>query len=252
MDAVNRQIAGGGVTEAQWSASPWLQTLPLGSPAALFGDARRLVVVSPHPDDEVLACGGLMALAHQQGLRTVVVSVTDGEACYPDHPAWTPERLRAARAAELDEALRLLGLASAERLSWHIDDGAVTASETWIAEQLADVLQADDLVLAPWRFDGHPDHEAVARACVQACAKGGAAVKEYPVWGWHWLDPQVAPTAWVPAARYALDDAAVARKREAIQQFVTQTGAVQGLDCDPILPAAVLQRFERNYEVLIG
>ena len=42
------------------------------------------------------------------------------------------------------------------------------------------------------------------------------------------------------------------RKRDAIQQFVTQTGAVEGLDCDPILPAAVLQRFERNYEVLIG
>jgi hypothetical protein len=62
----------------------------------------------------------------------------------------------------------------------------------------------------------------------------------------------VAPTAWVPATRYVLDDAIVARKREAIRQFVTQTGAVQGLDCDPILPAAVLQRFERNYEVLIG
>ncbi|OFS92338.1 hypothetical protein HMPREF3113_12535 [Stenotrophomonas sp. HMSC10F06] len=252
MDAVNRQIEGGGVTEAQWAASSWLQTLPRASATALFGDAQRLVVVSPHPDDEVLACGGLMALAHQSGLRVMVVSVTDGEACYPDQPAWSPERLRTARAAELDDALHCLGLSGAERISWHIGDGEVTANEAWIAAQLAAVLQRDDLVLAPWRFDGHPDHEAVARACLQACSERGADLKEYPVWGWHWLDPQAAPTAWASAARVALDDALLDRKRDAIQQFVTQTGAVAGLDCDPILPAAVLQRFERNYEVLIG
>jgi len=252
VDAVSRQIEGGGVTEAQWAASPWLQSLPLASPAALFGDARRLVVVSPHPDDEVLACGGLMSLAHQTGLAVTVVSVTDGEACYPDQPAWSPERLRVARAAELDDALRCLGLASAARIAWHIGDGAVTASEAWMGEQLAALLQPDDLVLAPWRFDGHPDHEAVARACVQACTTRGAALKEYPVWGWHWLDPQAAPSAWAPATRYALEDDLLDRKRDAIQQFVTQTGAVAGLECEPILPAAVLQRFERNYEVLIG
>ncbi|WP_083298794.1 PIG-L family deacetylase [Stenotrophomonas sp. HMSC10F06] len=249
---MNRQIEGGGVTEAQWAASSWLQTLPRASATALFGDAQRLVVVSPHPDDEVLACGGLMALAHQSGLRVMVVSVTDGEACYPDQPAWSPERLRTARAAELDDALHCLGLSGAERISWHIGDGEVTANEAWIAAQLAAVLQRDDLVLAPWRFDGHPDHEAVARACLQACSERGADLKEYPVWGWHWLDPQAAPTAWASAARVALDDALLDRKRDAIQQFVTQTGAVAGLDCDPILPAAVLQRFERNYEVLIG
>jgi len=249
---VNRQIEGGGVTEAQWAASPWLQTLPLASPAVLLADARRLVVVSPHPDDEVLACGGLMALAHQAGLAITVISVTDGEACYPDQPAWSPERLRVARAAELDDALRCLGVASAERISWHIGDGAVAASEVWMGRQLAALLRPGDLVLAPWRFDGHPDHEAVARACLQAASVRGAAVKEYPVWGWHWLDPQAAPAAWVPATRVALDDALVERKRDAIQQFVTQTGAVDGLDCEPILPAAVLQRFERSYEVLIG
>lgn len=252
MDAVTRQIEGGGVTEAQWAASPWLQSMPFASLAALFGDARRLVVVSPHPDDEVLACGGLMALAHQAGLAITVVSVTDGEACYPDQPAWSPERLRVARAAELDDALRCLGLASAERLAWHIGDGLATDSEAWIAAELAALLTPDDMVLAPWRLDGHPDHEAVARACAQACNVRGAALKEYPVWGWHWLDPQAAPTAWVPIARYALDEALVDRKCDAIQQFVTQTGAVEGLECEPILPAAVLHRFERNYEVLIG
>ena len=81
MDAVNRQIEGGGATEAQWAASEWLQALPLQWPEALFADAQRLVVVSPHPDDEVLACGGLMALAAQAGVAITVISVTDGEAC---------------------------------------------------------------------------------------------------------------------------------------------------------------------------
>jgi LmbE family N-acetylglucosaminyl deacetylase len=68
------------------------------------------VVVAPHPDDEILGCGGLLRHAAEQGMEVRVVAVTDGEACYPDEHWWTPERLRSARRAELAAALGELGI----------------------------------------------------------------------------------------------------------------------------------------------
>lgn len=252
MDALARVIAGNGNSEAHWQQSGWLQTLPEQRVAELLAGIDRLVVVSPHPDDEVLACGGLMANAHALGRPVLVVSVTDGEACYPDQPAWPPTRLRQARQQELERALAVLGLVNVERHAWHIDDGAVAQSEAVLRDRLQVLLRTGDLLLAPWRLDAHPDHEAVGRACVQAAAARGCALREFPVWGWHWLDPQAAVTVWAAAARYRLSPLLRQRKRAAIAQFATQTGAVPGLDCAPILPATVLQRFQRDYEVLIG
>ncbi|MET4614934.1 LmbE family N-acetylglucosaminyl deacetylase [Stenotrophomonas sp. 2619] len=252
MDVVARHIAGSGVSEAQWQACGWLDAVPVCEVATLLAGRSRLVVVSPHPDDEVLACGGLMAATQALGLPVVVMSVTDGEACYPGQSAWPPQRLRRARQQELTRALDCLGVSDGERHALHIDDGAVAGSEAALAMYLLTVLRADDLVLGPWRLDAHPDHEAVGRACALAAASRGCMLREYPVWGWHWLDPQDAPRAWASATRFPLSAPLMERKRAAIAQFSTQLGAVDGLECDPILPPSVVQRFERDYEVLIG
>jgi hypothetical protein len=40
----------------------------------------RLLIVAPHPDDEVLGCGGLMATAAAQGIPVRVVYLTSGDA----------------------------------------------------------------------------------------------------------------------------------------------------------------------------
>lgn len=252
MDVVTRHIDGDGVSEAQWQACAWLDAVPMRDAATLLAGHARLVVVSPHPDDEVLACGGLMAATHALGMPVVVISVTDGEACYPGQSAWPPTRLRRIRQQELARALDCLGLPDRDRHALHIDDGAVAGSETALATHLVSLLRSDDLVLGPWRLDAHPDHEAVGRACAIAAASRGCTLREFPVWGWHWLDPQDAPQAWAPATRFPLGAEVVRRKRAAIMQFSTQLGAVDGLDCAPILPPAVVQRFERDYEVLIG
>jgi LmbE family N-acetylglucosaminyl deacetylase len=193
-----------------------------------------------------------MACAHNAGLPVLVVSVTDGEACYPGHPVWLPQRLREERQRELDRALGCLGLANAERRAWHIGDGTVSQHEAEVTARLLALLREDDLVLAPWMLDAHPDHEAVGRACARAASHRDCARREFPVWGWHWLAPEQAAVLWSPARRFRLSPQVRQRKCAAIDQFATQTGAAPGLECDPILPDTVLQRFQRDYEVLLG
>ena len=67
-----------------------------------------MLVVSPHPDDETLAVGGLLHDLVAAGWRVRLVSVTDGEAAYP-----AVSGLGAVRRRELASALDRLGIADA-------------------------------------------------------------------------------------------------------------------------------------------
>ena len=71
---------------------------------------RPFIVVAPHPDDESLACGGLIADACRQGLRGKVVIVSDGAGSHPNSKAYPPDRLRALREEEARRAGAELGL----------------------------------------------------------------------------------------------------------------------------------------------
>ncbi len=174
MGAVARTpLQGQGTQEQAWLHCDWLWQQPTTSATALCSGHDRMVVVAPHPDDEILGCGGLLHHAAGQGIDVSVVAVTDGEACYPGEPWWTPERLRSARRAELAAALGELGIPVGSIFHLGIADGAVSAHEQGLEGWLQQYLQPRDLVLAPWRFDGHPDHEAAGRA---GCAPRGRSV----------------------------------------------------------------------------
>ena len=68
----------------------------------------RTVVLAPHPDDESLGCGGLLARLAAHGVPARVVVVTDGAQSHPGSAAYPPERLRALREAEARAAVAAL------------------------------------------------------------------------------------------------------------------------------------------------
>src|SRR5690606_24431008 len=70
------RIHGEGRREAAWRAAPWLAALPLKSPREVLDGCRRLVLLSPHPDDETLACGGLIRAARGAAVDIHLVAVT--------------------------------------------------------------------------------------------------------------------------------------------------------------------------------
>lgn len=242
------RIVGDGQSEAAWRASPWLAALPEQVPAQLLEGRRRLVLLSPHPDDETLACAGLLRAASQAGLAIELVAVTDGEACYPGDAAWTPERLRAVRPREVAQAFAALGVrAQVRRLQ--ISDGGVSAHAGALDAALRTRLQPGDLVLAPWEEDGHPDHDAVGRVALAAASQPGIRLLRYPVWAWHWLSPQ--GRAPFDAVRMPLAPDTVARKQRAIACFASQLQGDAPEAPAPILPPHVVARFHRPFEVYL-
>lgn len=244
------RIHGGGVLERAWRSSPWLAELPQFDVGRWLGGAQGLVVVAPHPDDEVLGAGGVMAMARQAGVAVSVVSVTDGEACYPDSPLWPPAQLRTTRRDELIRAMACLDVSATAIQTLEIPDGTVAAHVDDLTAALRASVNRHTRVLTTWRHDGHPDHEATARAVERACTASGAHLLQFPVWAWHWMPPTgVAPQ--LPGAwRCPLSSQAARAKVQALRCFASQLDS-QDQTVPPILPPHVIERFQRAYEVLL-
>lgn len=245
----NRGLKGPGTGESRWQASRWFEQIPRIDVGGIVAGAKRLVVVAPHPDDEVLGCGGLMRQAHANALDVLVVSVSDGEHCYPGHPYWTPERLRPTRRQELADALAALGLRDPSTVALEMPDGGLCEAADIVAQMLGAQLRSDDLVLVTWERDGHPDHEGASIAARRAAASIGCRFLQYPVWGWHWASPDSPELDALRPLRLDLDAQTRHAKQQAIACFATQTGTCAPGIVDPILPAHVLERFARPFEV---
>ena len=236
-----------GTDEQTWLASDRLHSL---SPLRL-GLPRRLVLVAPHPDDEVLGAGGLLQCMHHLRVEVVVVAVTDGEGSHPAARAGGRD-VASTRATESAVALDRLGCGSAPIMRLGLSDGSVAAELPRLTRVLSDLLGPDDLCVTPWRHDGHPDHDATGAATVAAAGALGTPVLEYPIWAWHWASPESAAIPWNQCRRLDLGWRRRARKRWATYAFTSQIRPLHGESRPgPILTDAVLRRFWRPFEVFI-
>lgn len=251
MDAVaqRRAIRGEGTTEAEWSRWPGLARLPAITPQDLVPKNARAVVVAPHPDDEVLSVGGLLAQLAACGRPVEVVAVTDGTASHQGSTEWPVERLARTRPRESLKALQCLGLAI-EPIRLGLPDGGLKALRAVLAARLVSLLRPGDVVFTTWRLDGHPDHEATGEACALAAASTGARLAEVPVWGWHWSRPGDVRMPWQHAFRLPLSEEAVRRKRAAVNAFTSQLRRDASTGSGPVLRATTVQRAARPFEVI--
>ncbi len=241
-----------GTSEATWLGSRVLSSLPgLVWPELSEG---HVVVVAPHPDDEVLGLGGMLVELARRGHRITVVAVTDGEASHPRSPTTSRDAMASRRCAERGEALVRLGLRAAEVVRLRCADGRVTEDAT-LGARLLPILEDAALCLAPWLGDGHPDHDAAGRAALDAGFRAGVPVLEYPVWMWHWATERDSDNAtavpWKRARRVDLSLEALAAKQDAIAAYRSQIAPLSDAPGDEaLLPEAVLARFVRPFEVV--
>ena len=223
-----------------------MPTLPFNQ---LLQPDQRLVVVAPHPDDEILTCGGLLALHSARGGATLVVAVTDGEASHPPQPTRSAQQLASLRCAESHAGLLRLGVAAGplqlRRLS--LPDSALSRHTALLEGALSAWLQPYDVVVTTWRMDGHPDHEACGSAVARACRVANSRLLEAPVWMWHWGQPGDARVPWTRLVRVPLPAAVVARKQHALAAHASQLLPARPGEA-PILGEAMASRLARRAE----
>lgn len=118
---------------------------------------KRVLILSPHPDDDGIGLGGTLVKHHQAGCSLTTLVLTDGAAGVP---RLDPMEVKRTRRSETEAAARHLGV---ERLIfWDEPDGALIANPK-NAERLRETLSelGPDLVYVPSFLEFHPDHRAV-------------------------------------------------------------------------------------------
>jgi LmbE family N-acetylglucosaminyl deacetylase len=239
-----------GTAEDDWR--PWLGERPwplLPSPP----DWRSALVCAAHPDDDVLAIGGLLVLLSTAGRRLHLLAATDGEGSHPGSSVVGPAALGRRRVAETHDALAVLGITAARHTRLGLPDAGLAACEAELTDAVTRALGDADVVLAPWPGDGHPDHEALGRAAVAAGAAAGLPVLTFPVWMWHWAAPDDPRVPWGRLRRLPLPPDARARKRRAVGCFASQVRRLGTAPEDAVvLPPEVLAHFDRDAEWVIA
>ncbi len=211
-----------------------LRHLPMGGLDDLVGHDPFLVL-APHPDDETLGCGGLLAAAEAAGRRGHVLILTDGSGSHPNSRRFPAERLTALRRDEAGRAMAELGLPPG-RLAFHdLRDTAppspgpdFDAAVAAIAGHAA-AIGARTLFVT-WGRDPHCDHESAFALAGAAASRLGVRLWAYPVWGLH-LPPDAEIDETAPRGfRLAIPDRRAA-KRRAIDCYASQMTRL--IDDDP-------------------
>ncbi|MNG87246.1 1D-myo-inositol 2-acetamido-2-deoxy-alpha-D-glucopyranoside deacetylase [compost metagenome] len=242
--------ASSGTPWAAWQQSAHLARASWITPQQLCPPGRRLVLIAPHPDDEILMAGGLLAGFRGREADLLLISATDGEGSHPDSTHWTEHRLRRQRPLESRHALQQLDL-DLNSLDWrrlNLKDGALPRDQAFLVNHLSQLLKPDDLLMTTWRGDGHCDHQALGHAAAQAALARQVQLVEVPVWAWHWAQPDDPRLPWPRAHRVQLDETRLARKRAALAAHVSQLQPDEHRP--PVLPADLLDCLLQPFELV--
>lgn len=237
-----------GTQAAAWSQRLAERTIPA---LELPDQPGRMIVVGAHPDDETLGVGGLIHLASRAGWDVEVVSVTAGEGSHPHSRTIDVHKLAERRRRELDVAVARLAPTARVECLGHPDGEVADAVEDVSADLVRRIGTdgATTILVAHWRRDGHPDHEAVGRAAATAARRTGARLVEYPVWLWHWGAEVDVP--WADARAMTLDAEARAAKADAVALHVSQVAPLSDEPGDEVLLGPeLLAHFDGAVEVV--
>ena len=129
---------------------------------------NKVLVVAPHPDDEVLGCAGTIKKLASRGDRIIVLIMTRGR-----KGLYSEERIRNVR-QEAINAHKVLGASGTKFFDFSAPDLDIV-SQSDLSSSIAVIIKEFeiDTMYIPHRGDIHHDHKAVFSACLVAARPVG-------------------------------------------------------------------------------
>jgi LmbE family N-acetylglucosaminyl deacetylase len=165
-----------------------------------MAETLTLMAVHAHPDDEASSTGGVLAKYSAQGVRTVVVTCTNGEfgdapgQVKPGQDGHDEEAVARLRLTELRESCEILGVTDLELLGYHDSgmlewdyrtrpDAFCNIPQELVAARITALIQRyrPQIVISydPQSAYQHPDHVHAARSAAAAVSSSGLPAKFY-------------------------------------------------------------------------
>lgn len=217
----------------------------------------NVLIVAPHPDDEVLGCGGMIQKLKESTIDVFVLFVTKGDASHPKSMKYPPEVLAKIRKQEAIDCCSILGVPEEKVLFLGLADGTLNNfsenQKHTVALKINDLLTKYSIstMLLPWRRDPHPDHRASYTMAKMAAEKlkERIFIIEYPIWLWKNSEPKDWPSKdEVEIYKLNIEDY-LSKKEEGIYAHKSQTSHL--IKDDPegfILTPDLLAPFKEPWE----
>lgn len=221
-----------------------LLLLTIGTlPVPAGAQSGPVVVIAPHPDDETLGCGGLIARRAAEGRRIVVIVVTDGRALLRRFGIdRDPSEVEVSqmRKDETRRALDILTDGRAELVFLDIENERLVEQQAEATRRITALVKelapAELYVTSP--FEGHREHLAANEIARAACAATGSCgpIYEYIVT----LKAGTSTDA-LPRTRIGVDVSAYRdREQRALAQFRSHLDIIS-----PVLKAPLTPNYDR-------
>jgi len=186
----------------------------------------KILVVSPHADDETIGMGGTIARYAEEG-HEVVIAVMTGHGEEEPHPIWPREMWDTLR-AEAREAYEILGVK--QFIFREIPAARVADEPVWKLNKVTDEVVRTvrpDVLYVPFPFDLHKDHRELFHSFSVAwrpSSEVGSGIKEiysYEVmsethWNVPYVEPGFLPNVWIDISKH------LEKKLEALNCFRSQ------------------------------
>ncbi len=142
---------------------------------------KKILVISPHPDDEAIGCGGTLLNHHKDNDYIHIIFLTSGEKC--KIPKKTEKEVGAIRENEAKNVAKILGAKKVE--FWRYPDGKLKM-DTSIILQLKKIIEEmkPDIVYVTSDKESHPDHHEAAKIVKKTISESKIKpeVRMFEVW----------------------------------------------------------------------
>lgn len=146
----------------------------------------NLLIIAPHPDDEVIGCGGMIARLVAEGRAPHVIIMTGGEGSHHGCCNVLKSDIIKARRGLTRNALEILGVPEKNIHELDFPDGGISegCDQMVILSELIERLNPDTVFVPHWG-EGWSDHVKTAEI-VEKLVPEATAVWEYCVWMWYY------------------------------------------------------------------
>lgn len=217
--------------------------------------SKRLLIIAPHPDDEILGLGGTILQTLQHGGKVHLVYLTDGEGSgvWPDQ-----EEIKRQRIALSEQVCKNLGIQTEDITRLHLPDGSVPYPEQSSFDETVQEIKRliektkPDAVFATHKLDYWPyDHVACAEIAREAVKQSVYKTQlwYYWVWAWYNLRPwQLFKLNYKNITRVDISNQLVQKKE--LTDLYLNALTPNGRPWCGALPKALVNALNQHYEII--
>ena len=181
---------------------------------------ERVLIIAPHPDDEVIGCAGLIQQCLCNKKQVFVCILTGGEGSHRGCCSISAEELKANRRELAARINKKIALPKENLFMLDFPDGGINlvCKESQCLKDLCIKIVPDSVFIPHQKGEGWPDHIEAGNIVKQITRGTNITLYEYCVWFWYY---NVWGLDWKNARLLKMTKHQYQNKLQAIHDYIT-------------------------------